>query len=334
MVSSALASTKGTKNVQTANTGIIRPLVAFDGGNRSIQWVDSDGRVHCIPSFIKSIDPTWEDVEADPESVVIERDGETFVIGQAAKDLGGVAIFQNDKIECAKDLVLAALQPNPGQNAVRIERLLMAVPNARDPKTLKALRSIEGTHEFYRNDEGVVATVRRVEAIDETRAAYMYAVKRGVFLSKRQLNGVLDLGGGTSIMRLYSVNGSIMREADLVLPGTFALASAIAARLTKDAGYSPDLTLIMDGIEDGSFQLGTTGIDFSNHFEQCRSTWLDEIKGEVKTRWAKWLPSLGEVLVIGGSAPLAEPLQTSSNGRFKIAENPRTISIVGMSEVE
>lgn len=333
MVSSASESTKRTQNVQIANTGIIRPLVAFDGGNRSIQWVDSDGRVHCIPSFIKSIDPTWEDVEADPESVVIEVEGETFVMGQAAKDLSGVAIFQDDKIAIAHHLVLAALQPNPGQNAVRIERLLMAVPNARDPKTLKALRSIEGTHEFYRNDEGIVATVRKVEAIDETRAAYIYAMKRNVFKAKRQLNGILDLGGGTSIMRLYSVNGSIMREADLILPGTFALAQAIAARLTKDAGYSPDLTLIMDGIEDGSFQLGTTGIDFSNHFEQCRSAWLDEIKAEVRTRWTKWIPSLGEVLVIGGSAPLAEPLQASSNGRFKIAENPRTISIIGMSEV-
>ncbi|MBD2093079.1 hypothetical protein H6F67_24850 [Microcoleus sp. FACHB-1515] len=315
---------------QIENSPLIRPVVCFDGGNRSIQWRDPAGNIRQIPSYLKPIDPTWEEVEPDANSIVIEFEGETFAIGQVAKDMGGLPTFQGDKIELARRLVLAALEPNPGNDALRIERLLIALPNSRNASTA-LLKGIEGTYEYTRNGQAIVATVRKVEPIDETKAAYAHAMQHGLFLSRKQVNGILDLGGGTSIARLYSVSGSLMREADIVLPGTFDLARRIAARIARDLPSSPDLSLIMDGIEAGDHQLGTTGYSFAPAFESARAEWLADIRAEIKTRWGQWLSNLGEVLIIGGSAPIAAPLSEVTKGRFKIAPNPQTISIVGMA---
>lgn len=261
-------SLTGIASEQAANSPLIRPTVCFDGGNRSIQWLDPAGNIRQIPSYLKPIDPTWEEVEPDANSIVIEFEGETFAIGQVAKDMGGLPTFAGDKVELARRLVLAALEPNPGNDALRIERLLIALPNSRNASTA-LLKAIEGTYEYTRNGQAIVATVRKVEPIDETRAAYAHAMQHGLFLSRKQVNGVLDLGGGTSIARLYSVSGSLMREADVILPGTFDLARRIAARIARDLPASADLSLIMDGIERGDFEVGTTGYSFSAAFESA-----------------------------------------------------------------
>lgn len=307
----------------------IRPTVVFDGGNRTIQWVDPLGVVRQIPSYIKSVDPTWID-RPDSNSVVIQSEGETFVLGQLAKDMQGIPTFQQDKVQLACKLALAALEPQPGSDAVRVERLLVAVPNSLNQAEVAHLKAIEGTHEFTRNGQPVIAHVRSVVPVDETRAAYNLAVQQGLFFSKKNPNAVMDLGGGTSILRLYSPTGALLREADLILPGTFDLARRISSRIAREFANTPSLPLVMDGIEAGDFLLGTTGYDFHGAFELSRDEWLAEIRGQIKTRWSQWLPSLGEVLIIGGSAPLAKPLQDSTKGRFKIAPNSQTVSIVGM----
>ena len=317
---------------EPSTNAMVRPIVVFDGGNRTIQWIDPAGAVRVVPAFLKSIDPSWEEVEGSDRSIVIERGGAVYVIGQAAKEMNGIAVFQENKTELAAMLVFAALEPNPHQSTVRIERLVMALPSSRSSDTA-FLKAIEGNHEFIRNGASVIAHIHTVEPIDETRAAYRYATRHGLFLSKKNPNAVLDLGGGTSIARLYSSDGALIREADVILPGTYDLARRIAARIARDFATSPDLTLLMDGIEAGTFHIGTTGYNFATAFDSARDEWLADIRAQIKSRWSQWLPTLGEVLVIGGSAPLAAPLVESSSGRFKLAPHPQTISIIGMAEV-
>jgi hypothetical protein len=86
----------------------------------------------------------------------------------------------------------------------------------------------------------------------------------------------------------------------------------------------------MDAIESGSYEIGTSGYSFADVFEAVRTEWIADIRGQIKSRWQQWLPSLGEVLIVGGSAPIAAPLAEATKNRFKIAPNPQTISIVGM----
>ncbi|MBW4490777.1 MAG: ParM/StbA family protein [Trichocoleus desertorum ATA4-8-CV12] len=339
MTTSLAASTSRTSQEQTVAIELNRPVVVFDGGNRTLQWIDPANKPRTIPAFIKQIDPSWEEATPDENSVVISTGGEHFCLGAVARDMKGTPVFQDNKCELAKKLVLAAIEPNSGSTAVTIGRLVIALPNSRNKADVAELKKIEGTHQFTRNGQRITAVVHEVKPIDETQAAYRYAMKRELFRSRRNSNGVLDLGGGTGIARLYSAGGSLIREADAVLPGTYDLARRIAARINSQLSTSPDLSQIMDGIERGDFELGTSGFCFQEAFNKAREDWLGDIRGELKTRWNQWTSEIGEVLIIGGSASLAEPLEEATKGRFKIARHPQIsnfsqlISLLGMASV-
>lgn len=288
-----------------------------------------------IPSVIKKLEP-WEEAEFDEESVFVEvrdSDGNTterFVIGAEAQSQKGTPAFEVNKVELAKHFIYATLEPSAAQSTVVIECLRIALPDARNLENVALLKELEGVYEFIRNGKHIVASVRNVEPVDETRPAYRYAKENGLFQSPKSLNGILDLGGGTGIGRLYSPSGSLNRQADVIVPGTYALAEKIDAALLPTTGFSQDLGLIMDAIENGTFTIGTSGIGFADLFEKCRNTWLEDIRGKLRTKWGQYFSEIGEVLIIGGSAPLAAPIQESTNGRFKVAANPQTMSIKGM----
>lgn len=319
-----------------SSPAIARKRLPFDGGNRFLKWIDPKGKARIIPSCIKELED-WEDAQPDDRSVLIEIEGERYVIGQVAQDLGGQPVFEQDKCELAWLLALAAIEPNPGCSTVLIEQMLVALPDSRKKDAVAHIREIEGTRDFYRNGIGIVATVREVVPVDETEPAYRYAVARQMFKHPKRINGILDLGGGTGIGRLYSPNGTMIRSADMILPGTFQLASKIAVALTPQLGYSPNLRSIMDGIADDTFELGTTGTNYHQIFLKCRDSWIGDIRARLKTAWVQQLNDLAEVLIIGGSAGLAQPLSEVTKGRFKVATHPQVsnfsqfVSLYGMA---
>ncbi|NJM22413.1 MAG: hypothetical protein HC907_28745 [Richelia sp. SM1_7_0] len=314
---------------------LVRPFAALDAGNRTTQWITPTGKVMTIPSVIKKLEP-WEEAEFDEESVVVEvrdSDGNTterFVIGAEAQSQKGTPAFEVNKVELAKHFIYATLEPSATQSTVVVECLRIALPDARNLENVALLKELEGVYEFIRNGKHIVASVRHIEPVDETRPAYRYAKENGLFQSPKSLNGILDLGGGTGIGRLYSPSGSLNRQADVIVPGTYSLAEKIDAALLPITGFSQDLGLIMDAIENSTFTIGTSGIGFADLFEKCRNTWLEDIRGKLRTKWGQYFSEIGEVLIIGGSASLAAPIQKSTNGRFKVAANPQSISIRGM----
>jgi hypothetical protein len=189
---------------------------------------------------------------------------------------------------------------------------------------------LANTYYFRRNGETIHASVREVEPVDETRPAYRLACAKNLYKSLKYINGVLDLGGGTGIGRLYSPSGNLMRQADVIVPGTFQLAKKIDSALMPTTNQSQDLSQVMDAIADGSFQVGVSGAKFAHLFEKCREAWIEEIRASLRTAWSQYFDQVGEILIIGGSAPLAKPIEESTKGRFKVAPNPQTISIQGM----
>jgi hypothetical protein len=315
---------------------LIRKRLPLDGGNRHLKYFDALGRVRILPSVIKQLED-WEDAQFDEKSVVITVDGQRYVIGQLAAELGGKPVFENDKSELAWLLGLAAIEPHAGQNQVLIESVPIALPDSRNKQAIAAIKKLEGVKSFTRNGVDVVATVRQVEACDETKPAYKFAKTKGLFRAPSKVNGILDLGGGTGIGRLYSGNGTMIRTADTLLPGTYQLAQKIAGALLPQLGHSPNLGLIMDAIADSSFLYGTTEVNFEPIFQKCREQWIGEIRSKLKVAWTTQLSDLGEVLIIGGSATLAQPLVEATKGRFKIAAHPsvpnfaQLISLYGMA---
>jgi len=291
-----------TEHVTTeAKRAIRRPIVALDAGNRSTQWIDPLLNVRTIPSVIKTLEP-WEEAEPDENSVLVEtievvdgeqRYSERFILGAEAQIQKGTPAYEVNKCELAKRLVYAALEPMPGQNTVIVECLRVALPDARNKDNVALLQQLEGVHEFERNGERIYASIRQVQPMDETRSAYRFARANGLFKSPKSVNGILDLGGGTGIGRLYSGSGTLQRQADVVLPGTYALAQRINAALMHVTSESQSLSLIMDAIADGSFTIGTTGRGFAGIFPKCRDAWLEDIRGKLRTAWGSHEPITG-----------------------------------------
>lgn len=315
---------------------LIRKKVVLDGGNRYLKFFDSYNRVQILPSNIKQLE-SWEDAQADEKSILIGYEGQRYAVGQVAIDLGGQPIFERDKTQLAWLLALVALEPNPGQSSVLVEKMTVALPDSRNQEAIAAIKQIEGIKEFSRNGIDLVANVKKVEPVDECFPAYKFAKTKGLFRAPNKINGILDLGGGTGIGRLFTSNGTLIRGADVILPGTFKLAAHIAAALTPQLGHSANLGLIMDAIADGSYCYGTSEINFEPIFQKCREQWIGEIRSKLKVAWTTQLSDLGEVLIIGGSASLAQPLVEATKGRFKIASHPsvpnfaQLISLYGMA---
>ncbi len=173
---------------------------------------------------------------------------------------------------------------------------------------------------------------RCVVAVDECRGAYDLALGRSMWRYPQNPNGILDIGGGTAIARLFSPGGALLRDADIVLPGTSHLAQRLAAVILPKVGNTANAGMIMDSIATGDYRYGNTEIDFSREFVAVRDGWVSDIRAKLKANWAPYLPSLGELLIIGGSANLLEPMCSVSKGRFKVAPKPQFFNLYGLTK--
>lgn len=305
--------------------------LAIDAGNRFIKWVDRKGIIQSLPSYSIQLED-WQDTpKPSRNSVVLEFEDERWVIGQLAKELGGQPTFEGNKSALAKLLVLSAIAPiGDSTLPLFIEQLRIALPDSRYKADLENLKELESVRTVTRNGVNFTYSIRKVEAIDEGIGAYRYAVANDLYRFKSKPNGILDVGGGTTLVKLFSPSGTLMRKSDLSLPGTWALANDIAVALLPRIGYSPDLGLIMDGIADSHYLLGTTGINFGKEFETARTKWVAGLRNQINTRWRTELSTFGEVLIVGGSAPLLNEVEKKTGGRFKIAPDHKFISVKGM----
>lgn len=314
------------------NYQAIRETVCVNPGNRFTEFIDARGQIVRVASVVRDFDLSFEDApEPNAGTIVIERDKRIYAVGSLAKSLKGKAAFDKGKLSMMKDLVFPALEPNPGTNIIRIENLLIAVPDTRNSEALNAVKALEGTHEYKRNEKALIATISKATAIEEATAAYRYGIKNGLYQWTDAINGVIDFGGGTSSGRLYAPDGTPIRNASITLPGTNALGHSIQARLLKATGQSVDIASILDGIESKTYATGRNGVSFKAQFDSCVTEWLDDIRTTARGQWSGFFSDLGEVLLVGGSAPLATAIEQSTNRRFKIAPNPQDITIKGMA---
>jgi hypothetical protein len=102
-----------------------------------------------------------------------------------------------------------------------------------------------------------------VVAVDECRGAYDLALGRQMWRYPNNPNGVLDIGGGTAIARLFAPGGALLRDADIVLPGTSHLAQRLAAAILPKVGSTADAGSLMDSI--ASETIGTATPTSTSH---------------------------------------------------------------------
>jgi hypothetical protein len=306
---------------------VVRPVLAIDPGNRFVKWIDGQS-VRCIPSYVKPLED-WEEGGNDANSYEVEFSGRRYLVGRLAQLMGGSPAFESGKADLAHLLILPALASDSPQ---RIERLVIPTPDSRNLATIAKLKELETTIEFSVNGHDCLTTIRSVVAVDECRGAYDLALGRQMWRYPNNPNGVLDIGGGTAIARLFAPGGALLRDADIVLPGTSHLAQRLAAAILPKVGSTADAGSLMDSIASGDYRYGNTDIDFSREFVAVRDAWVSDIRQKLKANWAKYLPSLGELVVIGGSASLLQPMCSASKGRFKVAPKPQFFNLYGLQK--
>ena len=305
----------------------VRPVLAVDPGNRFTKWVDCQ-TVRSIPSYVKELSD-WEEGGSDANIYEIEFSGRRYLVGRLAQLMGGAPAFESGKADLAHLLILPALAADSPQ---RIERLVIPTPDSRNQATIAKLKELETTIEFSVNGHECLSTIRSVIAVDECRGAYELALGRGMWRYPQNPNGIIDVGGGTAITRLFALGGALLRDADIVLPGTSHLAQRLAAAILPKVGNTADAGMLMDAIASNDFRYGFTDIDFSREFVSVRDAWTADIRAKLKANWAKYLPSLGELLIIGGSANLLQPMCEVSKGRFKVAPKPQFFNLYGLQK--
>jgi hypothetical protein len=306
---------------------VTRPQLAVDPGNRFTKWIDCQ-TVRSIPSYVKELSD-WEEGGSDGQSYEIEFSGRRYLVGRLAQLMGGSPAFESGKADLAHLLILPALASDSPQ---RIERLVIPTPDSRNLATIAKLKELETTIEFSVNGRECLSTIRSVVAVDECRGAYELALGRGMWRYPQNPNGIIDVGGGTAIARLFAPGGALVRDADIVLPGTSHLAQRLAAAILPKVGNTADAGMLMDAIASNDFRYGSTDIDFSREFVSVRDAWTADVRAKLKANWAKYLPSLGELLIIGGSANLLQPMCEVSKGRFKVAPKPQFFNLYGLQK--
>ena len=318
------------------------PKVAVDAGNRSICAFDTYDRLLNLPSFHIDLEP-YDEPEPDANSVIIEyqnngpaaKKGQRWAVGKVAQEMGGKATFYEEKAYLAGKLVLAAIQSQEGKRQIVIEKLTLCLPNHLQQDKVNAIKAaLEGIHQYRRNGIDLTVHIRSIEVQPETLGAYRLAKSLYLFNGLDRPNAILDLGGKTGIGQIFTANGSYPNDGRVIVAGTYDLAKLCLKHpnlVNQDT--TADLSLIMDGIADGSYKYGQTGIYFGDRFSQYLDEWINGIRNQLNTKWEKYRAMLGEVIVIGGSAELAQTLFEVSKGRFKLPPSeydPQTFGVRGM----
>ena len=317
---------------QKLNAHLIKTLVC-DLGNRGLKILDRKNNPKIFPSYYLKLEEYDDLPRPNSTSVIVEDGNDRYVLGSLAKAMKGTPIYQTSKTAMAHLLVAAAIEPFEGSDLpIYIETLRLVLPDSRKTENFAELRSLSGiTKSIVRNGVDVTFSIGKVEIIDECLPSFWYAKKNQLLNHPHATTGILDMGGGTILGRLITTDGQIIRKGDVSIPGTYDLAREINAFLLPKIGSSTELGLLMDAIADGSFTIGATGISFRKEFTVANAKWVAGIRSQLKEAWEPFKNQIGDVLITGGSAPLAQALEVSSSGRFRILPNSQYVQLRGMA---
>lgn len=313
-----------------AKAGTIQtiPVFGFDLGNRFPKFGHGD-QLSKIASY-RAVIPAFQDISPavlSAGSHLVEIGAVRTVVGRDAAAYGARPTFQGadgQKWIHSKVFLFAALAELGLYGNVHIELLRTVTPDTQQPDQIAALQALTGAHNATVNGQSINLVISEVAIHDEGQPAWLVATNQNKWQFPKAMNGVLDLGGGTGIARLFSPQGAPIRQSELILPGTFALAEKIQSFMAGPRCI-PE---IMDAIADGTYQV-PSGQEFKAIFEHCLPDWLNDIRGEIRSRWSMFEGKYGQIIVVGGSAPLAAAL-IAENPRYLDMDEPQIVSLRGL----
>lgn len=304
---------------------------SIDSGNRFIKAIDPNGTITKTPAHLKRLDTDVQTKGTNESPLVTVMEGTkkvSYLVGKKAQRQGGASnLHEQDKMTQLKYFLLSTIQ----YPMLEMNKLLIAVPDARFKDHQALLQDLVGTHQYLRNGKQQVVKIRSVQLVDEARAAYLLGVSQNLFGLPNELNAVWSPGGGDFCASLL-MDGEVVEGSRLVIKkGTLALANMIAAKKKAQLSTNLDPIEIMDSIEDGTYRTYKGG-DFSDIFDECLAKWIKEITGEIGINWKEYLPNIRQILIVGGSATLFHSYREGLKNKAKciICPNAQEAIVLGL----
>ncbi|MBD1890492.1 hypothetical protein [Coleofasciculus sp. FACHB-SPT9] len=313
------------------------PLLAvgYDGGNGSVKLIVDNAEIR-IPSYVQPLHTEIYDVPESPEGSLIEYlAGDRSDLVSQRWFSGDVAYQYNPqshqrvvddragKIKLGLQLFLGALATLPHRSRWN----LSVIASIQDAQLLGAelKELLQGQHSIRINGKGVSWIDLSVSAvIEEGTGAVVTALGCNLIQPKTQ-NIFLDLGNGTIISSVFGSGGKLIARK-VTSGGVDALIEAIAKNIDtrRHLIREGDRHLIRAGIENGSFQYGTTGWNFRQVYNTELKPWVSQNLAAAFKSVDPWREQSDSVVAIGGGSQLpaiaqlltARNIVTSSDGTW------------------
>ncbi|MEP0755706.1 hypothetical protein NDA03_26340 [Trichocoleus sp. Lan] len=298
-------------------SGVSPPLLAvgYDGGNGSVKLIVDSVEVR-IPSYVQPLHGEIYDVPESPEGSLIEYLGgdRSDLIGK--RWLSGYLAYQNNpqayqrvvddragKIQLGLQLLLGAIGTLPH----RMQWNLSVAASIQDAQAFGSefKESLEGKHSIRINDKGVTHVDLSVTAIVEEGSGAMISGLAVNLIRPKTQNIFLDIGCGTAISSVFGSGGKLIARK-ITVGGVDSLFNAIAQnidcrRYLKREG---DRHLIRAGIENGTFQYGTTGWNFRQIYSTELKPWVSQNLAIAFKAIDPWREQSEAIVAIGGGSQL------------------------------
>lgn len=307
-------------------------VLSIDPGNGWIKFVGADGKRWCIPGSVKRLKGR-ERGTPDDQSVLLDFQGERYSVGNVADQIGGERLFELGKAEYGYLAIAAAIAISTPPTDKHL-KLRVLVPDAdRDEWAKFGAELPLKLASFSAQLVGQEASIYlldsvEVDLVSEGFPVWQFAQARNLIPPEyqRRLMGVLDAGTGDLTCTLFTETGEIVRDrgASFSMASMNRLVSELASILEESvSGYSPDRSVLMQAINDGTYQYQTVAgmVDFSDQWAALTQEWRKALMKRLqRDRWAEHWARLGMVFIVGGAAPLLKPIEEATNGRFKVLE--------------
>ena len=297
-----------------------------DCGNGSVKLVVDNAEV-LTPSYIALLHNEIYDVPESQEGSLIEylAGSRSDLIRQ--RWLTGHPAYQNNpmgysrvvddragKIKFGLQLFLGALGLLPH----RPRWNLSVVASIQDAQAfgVQLSESLQGQHSIRINGKGVSWVDLSVNSVVEEGVGAMVSALASNMIQPKTQNIFLDLGNGTIISSVFGSGGKLVSRK--VAPGGVdALIEAIAKNIDtrRHLIKEGDRHLIRAGIENGSFEYGTTGWNFRQIYNTELKPWVSQNLAMAFKSIEPWREQSDAIVAIGGGSqlPAISQLLTARN---------------------
>ncbi|MBD1847010.1 ParM/StbA family protein [Cyanobacteria bacterium FACHB-63] len=319
-----------THSQAISDNSCLKLTAGLDSGNGGVKFASNAQEIY-IPSYVLELQKTPADIPTSGFCKYVTGDrfaltGKEWIGGTSAVEfspLGAKRVTDtaDGKIQFALPLLLSALTSLPYYKEIDLS---LAV-SIHDAETLgdELQNALQGTHivQLGNNPISTIVRVRVLKVMAEGSAAL---IENRSSISITGTTLVLDVGNGTTIGSIYGAGGKRI-DSKMLPMGVENLIDRICRNIEMRrflTGREGDRHLIRKGIENRSFNYGSTGFNFEGIYRTEIRAWISEVLAPITSFLNQWSASADAKLAIGGGCKLPLLDQALTQKGYVLASDP------------